>query len=288
MHKNSEFHKLKTPSFIIFTDLDGTLLDNDTYEWEEALPAINLCKNHSIPVILASSKTRAEISLLSRGMSLSDPFISENGGGIFFQNKSFPEIPEEVSFDNGLWRFSLGMQYSLLVKKLHEIRDDLGIDIKGFSDMSIEEISEHTGLDMESARLASLREYDEPFVINEKEAINNDELIGAVKKRGLSITLGGRFYHLHGRNDKGHAMTQIMSMYKKSRKRAISIALGDSPNDFSMLKNADHPVLIRSEHNFYMLKKQIPSLTITKSTGPKAWNDAVLNILRRFPFHDDN
>ncbi len=287
MHKNSEFRELKTPSFIIFTDLDATLLDNDTYEWEEALPAINQCKNHSIPLILASSKTRAEISLLRNKMSLSDPFISENGGGIFFQNNFFPEIPEEASFDNGLWRISLGMQYSLLVKKLHEIRDDLGIDIKGFSDMSIEEISERTGLKREDALLASLREYDEPFIINEKEAVNNDELIWAIKERGLSITTGGRFYHLHGRNDKGHAMTQIMSMYKKFRNTAISIALGDSPNDFSMLKNADHPVLIRSEHDFYVLKKQIPSLTITRSTGPKAWNDAVLNILRRFPFYDD-
>ena len=279
MAKDSDLWKLNKPYFIIFTDLDGTLLDHDTYEWEEALPALNLCERLSVPVILASSKTRAEICLLSSKMSISAPFISENGGGIFFQNKTFSEIPEDASFDNGLWKFSLGMPYRLLVKILHEMRDDLGIDMKGFSDMSIKEISTLTGLDQETARLSSFREYDEPFLINEKEVINKDELIRAAEERGLSITVGGRFYHLHGKNDKGHAMAKIMSIYNKFHKGAVSIALGDSPNDFSMLKTADHPVLIRSKRDFPALKKQIPSLTITSSMGPKAWNETVLNIL---------
>ncbi|MBN1277697.1 MAG: HAD-IIB family hydrolase [Deltaproteobacteria bacterium] len=272
------------PFFIIFTDLDATLLNKSTYGWKEALPAINLSKRLSVPVIFASSKTRAEISLLGSRMSISDPFISENGGGIFFQDRSFPGIPEDAVFDNGLWKLSLGKPYSLITKTLHEIRDDLGISIKGFSEMNIEEISSLTGLDQESSRLAALREYDEPFVIEEKKHIEKDELIKAAEKRGLSISAGGRFYHLHGKNDKGRAMTVLMSLYRKINKNACSIALGDSPNDFPMLKIADYPVLIRSENDYSYLKGEIQSLTITGSSGPKAWNKAVLNILENSIF----
>ncbi len=72
------------PFHIIFTDLDGTLLDHDTYAWKEAEPALDLCKTLKVPVILASSKTRAEMETIRREMSISDPFIAENGGGIFF------------------------------------------------------------------------------------------------------------------------------------------------------------------------------------------------------------
>jgi len=71
------------PLRLIFTDLDGTLLDAETYSWQEAGEALDLCRRHRVPVILASSKTRAEIEILRDRMMLSDPFISENGGGIF-------------------------------------------------------------------------------------------------------------------------------------------------------------------------------------------------------------
>ncbi len=50
-----------TPKLVIFTDLDGTLLDRDTYSFEPALPALRLIRQKDIPLVLSSSKTRAEI-----------------------------------------------------------------------------------------------------------------------------------------------------------------------------------------------------------------------------------
>ena len=83
--------RMSPPFFLVFSDLDGTLLDHNTYGWKEAVPALELCRTRGVPVILASSKTRAEMDVLRRRLSLSAPFISENGGGIFF--------PEETSKD---------------------------------------------------------------------------------------------------------------------------------------------------------------------------------------------
>ena len=42
----------------IFSDLDGTLLDHDTYGYEPARPALALLGRKNIPLILCSSKTR--------------------------------------------------------------------------------------------------------------------------------------------------------------------------------------------------------------------------------------
>ena len=55
---NSEL--TKKPELIIFTDLDGTLLDF-RYSYKEAVPALNLIRKKNIPLIICSSKTRAEI-----------------------------------------------------------------------------------------------------------------------------------------------------------------------------------------------------------------------------------
>lgn len=267
------------PFILIFTDLDGTLLDHVTYEWKEALPALNRCKESHIPVILVSSKTRAEIDLLRRKLSLSAPFISENGGGIFFPGNTIDKPPREASFHKGLWIWSLGISYGQLVKGIGEIREELGWDIKGFSDMSADEISRLTGLDKETSELAAQREYDEPFVIPDDKFTEEAALIEAAARRGMTVTKGGRFYHLHGDNDKGRSMEKIISWYKRFHGEVMTIVLGDSQNDFPMLKLADYPVLVRGNRDFSYLKKWIPHLRITRAIGPEGWNSAVLGIL---------
>ena len=68
------------PETVIFTDLDGTLLDADTFSFDPAEPALRLIRARSIPLILSSSKTRAEIEVYRKRLDNSHPFISENGG----------------------------------------------------------------------------------------------------------------------------------------------------------------------------------------------------------------
>lgn len=279
-----------TPFFMIFTDLDGTLMDYATYGWKEAIPALDMCKKHEVSVVFASSKTRAEMDLLRRSMSLSDPFISENGGGIFFPRETFKAPPpqaiaapaqegQKAQRGKGHWQWSLGLPYADLIKGLQGLRDELGWHIRGFSDMGIEEISCLTGLDKESARLATMREFDEPFVILDQQKTDKEALSEAAAKRGLRVISGGRFYHLKGKNDKGEAMEKLISWYRGFHEKILSIGLGDSPNDFPMLERADFPVLVRSRQEFPGLKEKIPRLRITRDMGPEGWNSAVLEIL---------
>jgi mannosyl-3-phosphoglycerate phosphatase len=216
-------------------------------------------------------------------MSISAPFITENGGGIFSPSSSFKESPPNarpVPGVEGLWQWSLGLPYTTLIKALQEIREELGLNLKGFSDMSLNEICRFTGLDQEASRLATMREYDEPFIVLEKRSWDEDALVNAAEQRGLRVTVGGRFYHLQGGNDKGQSMDMVISWYKQFHKGVTSIALGDSPNDFPMLERADYPVLIRSRREFPTLKEKIPRLKVAQEMGPKGWNSAVLDILK--------
>ncbi len=65
---------------VVVSDLDGTLLHRETYSFDEALPGIASLKERAIPVILVSSKTRAEIEPIREALGLEDPFVVENGG----------------------------------------------------------------------------------------------------------------------------------------------------------------------------------------------------------------
>jgi len=265
---------------VIFTDLDGTLLDHISYGWEDAKPALNLCKRLHVPVVPVSSKTGAEIDVIRRKLGLTSPFISENGGGIFFPAGGDHRPPSGTIIAGDIWKWPLGLSYDFLVRAFREIRNELGWKLRGFSEMTPEEISHLTGLDPKTSLLASEREYDEPFIVLEQDTPDVNALHAAARRRGLNITTGGRFYHLQGRIDKGEAVRKVISWYQEDHPQLVSIALGDSPNDFSMLKQVNYPVLVRASHQFPGIEDAIPGISITREMGPKGWNTAVLDLLR--------
>lgn len=266
--------------FLIFTDLDGTLLDHDDYRWEKAKPALFYCRNTGVPVIMVSSKTRAEIEIIQRDMNINFPFISENGGGIYFPG-NFPtdQAIDGIQPGGDKFKLTLGKPYHYLVSQLDEMSKETGIRVKGFSEMSREEIIKLTGLTPEECDRAIRRDFDEPFIILNKK-LNRASLHASAEKRGLKITEGGRFFHLHGQSDKGKAVNRLLSIYKRMHGSVFSIALGDSPNDFAMFENVDQAVLIRSRKRFDNLEERFPGIIITEKQGPEGWNSAILGLLK--------
>jgi mannosyl-3-phosphoglycerate phosphatase len=267
------------PFVVVLTDLDGTLLDHETYDWRAARSALDRCRLNGIPVVMVSSKTRAEMDVLRRALALTAPFISENGGGVFFPLEMADPPPPEARAERGLWKWTLGSPYADLVSALRQIKTQLQWNIVGFADMSLDEISKYTGLSKASARRAVKREFDEPFLVRSPSRPDERRLRDAASRMGLSISVGGRFRHLHGKSDKGRAVDQLLAWYRRSRRNLVSVGLGDSPNDFPMLERVDIPVLVRSSRKYPDLKMRIPDIRITRLTGAAGWNAAVLEIL---------
>ncbi|CAI2531932.1 Putative mannosyl-3-phosphoglycerate phosphatase [Serratia ficaria] len=70
---------------LIFTDLDGSLLDHDSYSWRAAQPWLDRLAAAQTPLIIATSKTAAEVAPLRQRLGLQQqPFIAENGAQTVF------------------------------------------------------------------------------------------------------------------------------------------------------------------------------------------------------------
>ena len=65
---------------VVFTDLDGTLLEHSTYSFAEAEEALDLLRSQDIPLVICTSKTRSEVEFWRRLLGNEHPFIVENGG----------------------------------------------------------------------------------------------------------------------------------------------------------------------------------------------------------------
>ncbi len=69
---------------VLFSDLDGTILDHHTYSYSESVEGINILKDQNVPLVLVSSKTFPEMKEIHKELELNHPFIFENGGGIAY------------------------------------------------------------------------------------------------------------------------------------------------------------------------------------------------------------
>ncbi|NPA52208.1 MAG: HAD-IIB family hydrolase [Aquificae bacterium] len=260
---------------IIFTDLDASLLNHDDYSFEDAKPALSIIKNLNIPLIITTSKTRKEIEILQKELQIYDPFISENGGGIFFQKgyRGF-YITNCKSVDN-YCLIQLGKAYSQIVDFEKRVMKE--ILLKGFYFMSLEEIAELTGLTTQQAKLAKEREFTEPFILYEKDKYALLEK--KADKEDIKITKGGRFFHFIGKNqDKGKAVKLVKDIFEKNTgKKFLSVGLGDSKNDIPMLEVVDIPILIRKPDGSYEnFEKE--GLIKSRYSGSRGWNEAMFKV----------
>ena len=106
-------------AYLVFSDLDGTLLDTDTYDFTPAKEAIAFLKKQHFPLILCSSKTKAEIEVYHKRMGLKTcPFISENGGAIFIPNKNLNLRGFNYQISSGYYVIELGMPYGYIKNAL--------------------------------------------------------------------------------------------------------------------------------------------------------------------------
>lgn len=261
---------------IIFSDLDGTLLHPETYSFEEARSALEVIRAKGIPLVLCSSKTRAELELCRERLKNTDPFISENGGGIFVPKNCFPfPIGGEVRGDYIVITF--GLPYQVIRREFLKLRKDLQVPVKGFGDMSVDQVAALTALPPDEAALAKAREFTEPFIF---EAGVDEGFLSSIEDRGFHSTRG-RMYHLMGKHDKGKAVRLLKKWYEQEHGKIISIGLGDGFNDLPLLKEVDYPVLIQKRDGSYDSGVSVKGLIMAPGIGPAGWNAAVLALLRK-------
>jgi mannosyl-3-phosphoglycerate phosphatase len=268
---------------IIFSDLDGTFLDHQTYSFAAALPALEQIKSRRIPLIFCSSKTRAEIEEVQRAVGIHEPFIVENGGAICIPQNYFAfEIPGVHQRDS-YWVYDFGTAYAELTAKLQRIARKASVPVLGFHNMTIEQVAAECGLTLAQAHRAKMREYDEPFKIltNDLEAIVRLEKV--IANNGLRCTRGGRFFHLTGKNDKGMAVTKLIHLFQRSFNDLLTVGIGDSQNDLDLLRVVDCPVLFQKPGGYYDddVQKQIRNVQLAGQIGPAGWNEAVTEILNK-------
>ncbi len=271
--------KIFSPYPVIFTDLDGTLLSETTNEIGPAFATLRHCCKLGVPIIFCSSKTAPEIIALRESLSVTDPFICENGGAVYLPKGVFPYLDIKTHQDRSFDVIEIGTPVSQLRQALKRAAKETGAVVRGMGEMNLDEICTLTGLTRKQAILAKERRYDEPFVLLRG---NEDALKKSIAHLGFNMTRGGHFLHILGGSDKGKATHVLSDLYRKKIGDVITIGLGDAENDLPLFKAVDWAFLIQKPSGTWESLPPLSHLRKVQKAGPLGWAQAVTTVLKEF------
>lgn len=256
---------------LIFTDLDGTLLDSHTYDWQPAAPWLYRLRERNIPLILCSSKTAAEMLHLQQTLGLQGlPLIAENGAVVQLDAhwQTQPHYPRRIN----------GISHSEIHIVLNSLREKMHFKFTTFDDVDEQTIVDWTGLNRTQAALTRLHEASVSLIwrdSDERMTLFADQL----EQMGLQFVHGARFWHvLDASVGKDQAANELIAIYHQLwQKRPATLGLGDGPNDAPLLDVMDYAVVVKGLNREGVHLQHIEPSRVyrTQHEGPEGWREGL-------------
>ena len=272
---------IKNMTLLIFTDIDGTFIDNDTFDEGLNTKTVSELEQAQHLVVFNTSKTFDEVNYFQKKIKTSLSFICETGGGIYLANDHLRTTESSRGAYHVLYESRKINEYKDQIK--FEINKDYREDLTFFDNLSVEEQSSLSGLSGHDLELASRRDFS--ILIKWKSTKSKyDEFKLFLKKFKLNLITGGRFSHICSEHDKGKAtklfIDQTKNFFKKSN--IVTVAIGDSKNDYEMLDIVDFPCIVKSPNN-YLLQDSLNSKNITFSDNqaPTGWIECIEKVVTK-------
>ena len=276
-------------SAVIYTDLDGTLLDHHTYAFDEALETIKALKDRGIPIIPCTSKTRAETVNLMQTMGIDGPMIIENGAAIWVPLDWGLERPEGSDSDAHAWCHRFGLSRGMIRRQLAILNIEWGNRYQSLCDLSDKQVAAVTGLDLQSAARAKRRQHSETLVWLGTPA-DRKAFAAQVEALDMRCVEGGRFVHVLASGGKAEAVSWLHHKIRRERpdlERARSLSAGDAENDVEMLEVTDLALLVRSPVNEPPTVRRRGGLVISDIAGPAGWAEGMEALIERVEEEED-
>jgi mannosyl-3-phosphoglycerate phosphatase len=215
---------------VVFSDVDGVDC------------ALKHLAPDEVPLVLCSSKTRAEIEEMQQELGIRHPFVCETGAAAFIPVGYFDFDVPNARDRAGYQAVEFGWPYAEVVHTLGRTAGRLGIEIVGFSEMSVDEVARECHLTLLQARLAKLREYGERFRVLDSQETTRSRLVRALKAAGLRCVTGDRFDHVGGALDSGVGVNLLCSLYQRAFGGVLTVGLA-GPKIEDVLRLANRRVI---------------------------------------------
>jgi mannosyl-3-phosphoglycerate phosphatase len=266
---------------VVVTDIDGSLLEPGTRSLPDERAALDFLAARGIPLVVNSSRTRAEIERLHQTFHMLTPFISEHGSALFVPHGCFPFVPPRAQPAVGGSVIEFGRRYHDVVDALRLTSRELGVEIVGFAELTIQDVAREIGVTTVEAQLAKLREYTELFRIVDDKDTTRSRLLKALRRRGLRCWRTGSHHLVTATPDRAESLRTLKAMWRQAWGDPILIGFGDSEDDVAWLRHTDVAVIVQNDQTGVPARvlSKLPTVHVTRFPGRHGWSEAVFEFV---------
>lgn len=249
---------------LVFLDVDRVLPYSAGHECAEALkPMAQGLERAQAPLVMCSSRTRAEIDQIQLALGIRHPFVCECGSAAFIPGGYFPFHVPGTRTIAGYQAMEFGPPYAEVVRSLHQVARRERIEVIGFNDMSVEAVARECDLTLLQARLAKLREYGERFRVLSASGAARPRLFRALHAVRLRCTEGELYDHVGSAAAPTVPIGLLRALYKEAYGAVLAVGAGD----------------VGSEQHFrHFYNRRVGPPNQVQSHGPDVirWLDAIV------------
>jgi len=266
---------------VVVTDIEGSFMEPGTRSLPDERAALDFLAARGIPLVINSSRTRAEIERLHQTAQMLTPFISEHGSAVFIPHGCFPFVPDGAQPAVGGEVIEFGRRYHEVVDVLRQTSRELGVEIVPFAELTIEDVARELGMSIVEAQLAKLREYTELFrIVDEKEATRS-RLCKALRSRGLRCGCVSSHHLVTATRDRAESLRRLKAIWALAWGDPLVIGVGDSEDDVAWLRNVDVAIFVPNDRAGVparMLSK-LPTVHVARRPGRQGWSEAIFEVV---------
>jgi mannosyl-3-phosphoglycerate phosphatase len=268
---------------VVFASIDRVLDDRDL-SFGGAASAVETLAREQVPLVLCSTKTRAQLEHACQDLNLRHPFICERGSAVFIPTGYFGFVVPRAREMAGYHAVEFGRSYAGVVETLHRTAGRLGIEVRGFSDMSVEEVARECNLSLLQARLAKLREYAELFRILDPGLAVRERLVRALYGARVRCITSDRYHHIGADVDAGVGIRLLRSLYRRACGPVMTVGVAEAAGDLSLLECVEDPIIVKGDDRRLLpraLPREACAARMTTASGAAGWLEVVADIVRR-------
>ena len=275
---------LKTAAsrLVVVTDIDDSLLEPGARALPSERAALDFLADRGIPLVITSSRTHAEIERIQETLRLLTPSISEHGSALFIPPGCFPSIPDRAARAVRGHVIEFGRPYHEVVDAVRITGRDLGVEIIGFADLTIEDAARELGVTDVEAQLAKLREYTELIRIADEADARRSHVLNALRRRGLRCWPVGRHHLVSATRDRAESLLTLKALWRHAwGEPPCIVGFGNSEDDVTWLRYTEVPVIVQNDHNGVdpRILSKLPTARVSQRPGRVGWSDAIFECL---------
>jgi mannosyl-3-phosphoglycerate phosphatase len=268
---------------VVVTDIDDSLLEPGARALPSEREALEFLSVRGIPLVINSSRTHAEIERIQETLALLTPSISEHGSALFLPPDSIPSIPERAARAVSGHVIEFGRPYHEVVDAVRETARELGIEIVGFADLTIEDAARELGVSDVEAQLAKLREYTELIRIADDTDARRSHVFNALRRRGLRCWPNGRHHLVTATRDRAESLLTLKALWRDAwGEPPWIVGFGNSEDDVPWLRHADVVVIVQDDRTGVdpRILSKLPTARVSQRPGRLGWSDAIVECVR--------